>query len=131
MLVEIYSLSLRRNKNVREKLVDTPIEQNHGIVVEWGELLHDIRSYQRLVGRLLYLTITCPNIAYAVSLVSQFMHVPITGHLNAVCMILKYLKSPGQGFLYFRHGHLMVEAYTNADWLGSKLDRRSTTAIAS
>ena len=57
-----------------------------------GEPLSDISYYQRLVGKLIYLTITRPDITYAVSLVSQFMHAPTEAHLNVVKRILRYLK---------------------------------------
>lgn len=66
------------------KPVNTPIEQNHGINGDSGELLNDIQSYQRLVGRLLFLTITYPDVAYAFSIAGRFIHAPRTGHLNAL-----------------------------------------------
>lgn len=72
--------------------VDSPIEQDHGMSGDSGELLNDIRPHQRFVGQLLYLTITRPDIAYVIGLVSQFMHVARIGHLNAVYRISKYLK---------------------------------------
>lgn len=72
--------------------VDTAIEQNHGLHSHSGEPLHDKRANQRLVGKLIYLTITRPDISYDMSLVSQFMHAPRTEHLSAVHRILKYLK---------------------------------------
>ncbi|GAV78044.1 LOW QUALITY PROTEIN: hypothetical protein CFOL_v3_21512 [Cephalotus follicularis] len=66
-----------------------------------------------------------PDIAYAVSIVSQFMHDPMT--LEAVYQILRYLKSaPGKGILYTRYDHL-VRSLTYVDWVGSKQDRRSTS----
>lgn len=55
-----------------------------------GELLSDIDHFQRLGGRLIYLTITRPYISYSVSLVSRFMDAPRTHHLNAVNRILQY-----------------------------------------
>jgi hypothetical protein len=55
-------------------------------------------SYQRLVGRLMYLCHTRPDISYAVSVVSRYMHDPRSDHLNVVYRILRYLKScPGKG----------------------------------
>lgn len=72
--------------------VDTAIEQNHGLHSHSGEPLHDKRANQQLVGKLIYVTITRPDISYAMSLVSQFMHAPRTEHLSAVHRILKYLK---------------------------------------
>ena len=70
----------------------------------------------------------CPDIAFAVSMVNQFMHAPGHEHLEAFFRILRYLKgSPGRGLLYKNHGHLQVEGYTDADWVGSVTDRRSTS----
>jgi len=90
--------------------------------------LVDKGRYQRLVGRLIYLSHTCPNIAYAVSVVSQFMHTPREPHMEVVYRILRYLKSsPGKGLLFSQHDHLKIEAYTDADWAGSITDRRSTS----
>ena len=87
----------------------------------------NIDRYQRLVGRLIYLSHTRPDIAFAVSLVSQFMHAPGPEHFETVYRILRYLKgSPGKGLLFRKNGHLQVEIYTDADWAGSVTDRRST-----
>mgnify|MGYP003703484443 CR=1 FL=1 len=89
-------------------------------------------QYQRLVGKLIYLSHTRPDIAFAVSMVSQFMHSPGAEHVEAVYKILRYLKgTPGRGLLFKKHGHLQVEEYTDADWAGSVTDRRSTSGYCS
>ncbi|XP_020965080.1 uncharacterized protein LOC107610305 [Arachis ipaensis] len=68
------------------------------------------------------------DIAFAVSMVSQFMHSPGQEHMYDVFRILRYLKgSPGKGLLYKKYGHLQVEAYTDVDWAGNVMDRRSTS----
>ena len=88
----------------------------------------DKEMYQRLVGRLIYLSHTRPDIAYAVSMVSQFMHYPKENYLQAVHRILQYLKgTPRRGILFKRNGNTTLEAYTDADYAGSIVDRRSTT----
>jgi hypothetical protein len=105
----------------------TPIEQNHRLTSESGQPV-DRAQYQRLVGRLIYLSHTRPDIAFAVSVVSQFMHDPKTHHMDAVVRIIRYLKgNPGRGLLYKSNGNLQVECYTDADWAGSLDDRRSTS----
>ena len=92
------------------------------------EEMVDKGTYQQLVGRLIYLSHTRPDIAFAVSMVSQFMHAQGPEHLEAVFRILRYLKgSPEKGLLYKNRGHLQVEIYTDADWAGSITDRRSTS----
>ena len=109
------------------KPATTPIEQNHRILSDSGDPI-DKYQYQRLVGRLIYLSHTRPDIAYAVSVVSRYMHDPRSGHLDAVNRILRYLKNcPGKGILFSNHGHLRIEGYTDADWAGCLDDRRSTS----
>lgn len=105
----------------------TPVEPNHRIAAESGDYV-DKQQYQRLVGRLIYLSHTRPDIAYAVSVVSRYMHDPRSGHMDAVNRILRYLKGcPGKGILFSAHGHLNIEGYTDADWAGCLDDRRSTS----
>ncbi|KAJ7963920.1 Retrovirus-related Pol polyprotein from transposon TNT 1-94 [Quillaja saponaria] len=128
------------------KSVDTPMDPNTKLVPDEGELLTNPEQYRRLVGKLNYLTITRPDIAFATSMVSQFLSQPRTSHWNAVIRILRYLKTaPGKGLLYKNHGHTLVrghgrghtlvhkhnstpvQGYSDADWAGSQFDRRSTT----
>lgn len=110
------------------KPADTPKEENHCLCSDQGEFLNDPGMYRRLVGRLIYLTITRPDLAYAVGVFSQFMHSPPIPNLEAVHRILRYLKSsPGEGIGYASNRHLLVSAYEDADWAGSPTDRRSTT----
>ncbi|RVW66606.1 Retrovirus-related Pol polyprotein from transposon RE1 [Vitis vinifera] len=64
----------------------------------------DRERYQRLVGRLIYLSHTRPNIAFVVSLVSRYMHSPKESHLEAMYKILKYLKGSPRKGLFFEKG---------------------------
>lgn len=73
------------------KTATTPMESGNSLK-EDGKLLPDIHSYQELVGKLIYLSHTRPDICYAVSYVSQFMHSPTTVHFQAVMRILRYFK---------------------------------------
>ncbi|KAM1305335.1 hypothetical protein ACFX2F_022890 [Malus domestica] len=110
------------------KLVDTPIVEKHYLGIYPDQEPVDKCRYQRLVGRLIYLAHTRPDITYAVSVVSQFMHSPSMDHMTAVMRILAYLKSaPGKGILYKNSGHLRIEGYSDADWAGDVTDRRSTS----
>ncbi|KAL5548419.1 hypothetical protein UlMin_003650 [Ulmus minor] len=78
---------------------------------------------------LMYLAHTRPDLAYALSIVSQFMHNPGEKHMNAVMRILRYLKSaPGKGILFAKKENFQnVITYTDADWAGSIDNRRSTS----
>ena len=109
--------------------VDTPVEAGLKLCVESNQVPVDKGRYQRLVGRLMYLSHTRPDLAYALSIVSQFMHNPGEQHMNAVIRILRYLKSaPGKGVLFTKNANYQsIEAYTDADWAGDVGDRRSTS----
>ncbi|XP_070662287.1 uncharacterized mitochondrial protein AtMg00810-like [Malus domestica] len=105
------------------KPVDTPITEKHYLGIYPYQEPVDKGIYQRLVGRLIYLSHTRPDIAYAVSVVSQFMHSPSVDHMAAVMRILAYLKSaPRKGILYEHHGHMRIEGFTDADWAGDVTD---------
>ncbi|CAN6440401.1 unnamed protein product [Victoria cruziana] len=112
------------------KPVATHIEANHQMNIKDGESLEDKEkgTYQRLVGKLIYLTLTRSDITYAVNVVSQFMHAPSNTHMIAVQRILCYLKkNSGRGLLYTKQETLDIETYMDADWAGSVDYRRSTT----
>ena len=92
-----------------------------------GETFEDPERYRRLVGKLNYILVTCPDIAHSISVVSQYMSAPTVDHWATVKQILCYLKgAPGRGILYSNHGHNRIECFSDADWARSKEDRRST-----
>jgi hypothetical protein len=108
------------------KPADTPTFQNQKLGVYPDQEPADKERYQRLVGKLIYLSHTRPYISYAVSLVSQFMHCLSKDHMDAVGRILQYLKSaPGRGLMFSKNGHLDIEGYTDANWAGNLFDRKS------
>ncbi|CAL2277125.1 unnamed protein product [Prunus armeniaca] len=93
-----------------------------------GELLKDPTRYRRLVGKLIYLTITRPEITYAVNTLSQFMQEPKRQHLDAVNRLLHYLKGvPGQGLLFSTQNKLNLIGYCDANWARCPMTRRSVT----
>ena len=109
------------------KSAETPIAQNHGLQITKGAPLADHGRYQHLVGKLIYLSHTRPDIAYAVSMVNQFMHRPQVDHLEAAVRIVRYLKgSFDHGIMFRKNNHLEIHGYSDADWAGNPIDRRST-----
>lgn len=93
-----------------------------------GEFLTYVSYYQRLVGKLIYLTIICPNITHGVSLVRQFTHCLTVKRLNVIKRILRYLKgSIGHGILMKNNGSTNIQGYTHADWAENALNCKSTT----
>ena len=107
-----------------QKIVDTPIELNACLTPSSGELLSDPTLYRQLVGSLVYLTVTRPNISYAVHQVSQFMSAPRSTHYVAILHILRYLKGTlFHGLHFFAQSPLILRAYSNANWAEDPTDR--------
>ena len=101
------------------KIVDTPIEYNCCLNSHDDESLSDATFYRQLVGSLIYLTVTRPDISYVVHVVSQFMAAPISPHYAIVLRIIRYLKGTIFGGLYFSsHSSLTLQTYLDADWAG-------------
>lgn len=79
-------------------------------------LLGDPQAYKRLIGRLIYLTVTRPDICYAVQTLSQFMNNPKVSHMEEATRILKYLKTTvGKGILLLAQSDLSLTAYCDSD----------------
>ena len=92
------------------KPVATPIKQNHRLSEELGKKKVDRQMYQRLVGRLIYLAHTRPDMTYSMSVISQFMHDPREIHLQAAYRVLHYLKAhPGKGILFKKTSNIALE----------------------
>ncbi|XP_015945632.1 uncharacterized mitochondrial protein AtMg00810-like [Arachis duranensis] len=93
-----------------------------------GTVLDNPTLYRQLVGELIYLTVTRPDIAYLVHVLSQFLSAPRTIYYAVVLCILRYIKGTLFHGLYFSaHSSLSLRAYSDADWAGDPTDRRSTT----
>ena len=111
------------------KPASTPIDNKSKLNSEDGEPIKDMNQFQRLVGKLIYLTVTRPDISFSVSQISKFMHSPRTPHLEAINRILRYLKgNPGKGILMKNNNSNNICGYSDADWAGS-FDRKSTTGF--
>ncbi|XP_052114160.1 uncharacterized mitochondrial protein AtMg00810-like [Arachis duranensis] len=106
----------------------TPLEANVRFTPMDGTILDNPTLYRQLVGGLVYLTVTQPDIAYPVHVLSQFLSAPRTTHYTAVLRILRYIKGTlFHGLYFFAHSTLSLQAYSNADWAGDPTDRHSNT----
>ncbi|PKU83192.1 Retrovirus-related Pol polyprotein from transposon TNT 1-94 [Dendrobium catenatum] len=85
--------------------------------------------YRHLVGSLQYLTLTRPDITFAVNQVCQHMHDPRNVHFSWLKCILRYVKGTVAFGLPITAGSLNLSAFTDADWVGDKTDRKSTTGF--
>ncbi|GJZ54649.1 uncharacterized mitochondrial protein-like protein [Tanacetum coccineum] len=105
-----------------------PIEE--GLKLDKGESESrvDASQYCRIIGRLLYLQATRPDITYTINILSQFVADPRNNHLEVANYVLGYLKAtPCQGVLLSPAGDPVLIAYCDSDWLGCPYMRRSRT----
>ncbi|GAU46985.1 hypothetical protein TSUD_403190 [Trifolium subterraneum] len=110
------------------KPASTPLDPSIKLHNDNGKPFEDISLYRRLVGKLLYLTNTRPDIAYATQQLSQFLHNPTITHYKAACRVVRYLKhNPGRGLMFHRNSDIQIIGYSDADWAGCLDTRRSTS----
>ncbi|XP_034684089.1 uncharacterized mitochondrial protein AtMg00810-like [Vitis riparia] len=106
--------------------IDTPMERGLKLS-DKSDLLKDQGRYRRLVGRLIYLTVSRLDITYAIHVLSRFMHQPRKAHMEAAFRVVRYLKNaPGQGLFFSSNNDFRLRAYCDSDWAGCPLTRRST-----
>jgi hypothetical protein len=83
------------------KPISIPLEQNVKLSADERDLVEDTTMYRRIVGSLIYMTITRPDLSYVVGVVSQFMQTPRKPHLDAVKRILRYIKQTLQCGIFY------------------------------
>ncbi|GJT96324.1 putative RNA-directed DNA polymerase [Tanacetum coccineum] len=113
----------------------TPIESKEGVVKPSKGKVADIdypltriNNYQKLVGKLIYLTHTRLDINYAAHVLSQFMHAPLQSHLKLAFRVLRYLKTaPGKGISFSKGTDLDLNVYVDSDLAKCKVTRKSVT----
>ncbi|GKA16055.1 hypothetical protein Tco_0695802 [Tanacetum coccineum] len=119
---------LKKFDLVHVKAAITPMETKLPLTKDEEAFDVDVHLYRSMIGSLMYLTASRPDIMYAVCVCSRFQVTPKTSHLNAVKRIFKYLKGkPNLGLWYPRESPLDLEAFSDSDYGGSNLDRKSTT----
>ncbi|GKC09703.1 putative ribonuclease H-like domain-containing protein, partial [Tanacetum coccineum] len=119
---------LKKFDLVNVKAAITPMETKVPLTKDEEAFDVDVHLYRSMIGSLMYLTASRPDIMYAVCVCSRFQVTPKTSHLNAVKRIFKYLKGkPNLGLWYPRESPFDLEAFSDSDYGGSNLDRKSTT----
>ncbi|KAJ8625785.1 hypothetical protein MRB53_034315 [Persea americana] len=107
----------------------TPMNAIERLTNEDGSGRADARVFRSIVGGLIYLTHTRPNIVFVVSLISRFMHSPTRHHLGVAKRILRYVRGiMNYGIWYYPVTNLSLIGFTDSDWAGSLQDRKSTTS---
>ena len=105
-----------------------PLPQNLKLSLDKGSPIPDPESYRRLVGRLLYLSMTRPDISYSVQHLSQFVSSPKEPHMQAALHLLRYLKGTiSKGLFYPVQSNLKVAGFSDADWASCLMTRKSLT----
>ncbi|GKE03814.1 hypothetical protein Tco_1395832 [Tanacetum coccineum] len=113
------------------KTVSTPIKTHKPLVTDEAARDVNVHLYRSMIGSLMYLTTSRPDIMFAVCACSRFQVTPKTSHLNAVKRIFRYLKGkPKLGLWYPRVSSFDLEAYSDSNYGGANLDRKSTTREA-
>lgn len=111
----------------------TPLSSSEKLSLAEGVLLNqeDGTKYRSLVGALQYLTLTRPDISFAVNKVCQFLHAPTSAHWTAAKRILRYVKNTlSVGLTFSKSSSTLVSAFSDSDWAGCLDDRRSTGGFA-
>ncbi|GJW00137.1 hypothetical protein Tco_1555388 [Tanacetum coccineum] len=109
------------------KTAITPMETKMALTKDEEADEVDVHLYRSMIGSLMYLTASRPDIMFAVCACSRFQVTPKTSHLNAVKRIFKYLKGkPNLGLWYPRESSFALIDFSNSDYAGANLDRKST-----
>ncbi|GKB81468.1 putative ribonuclease H-like domain-containing protein, partial [Tanacetum coccineum] len=110
------------------KTASTLIETQKPLIKDEEAAYVDVHLYRSMIGSLMYLTASRPDIMFAVCAYSRFQVTPKTSHLHAVKRIFRYLKGkPKLGLWYPRVSSFDMEAYSDSDSARANLDRKSTT----
>ncbi|XP_057547359.1 uncharacterized mitochondrial protein AtMg00240-like [Amaranthus tricolor] len=109
-----------------EQLLNLLPKTSKGATLETDEDLDPTK----LVGKLIYLSITRPDIAFTVHFLSKFMHKPTATHYQAALRVLRYLKgSSSQGILLEHQSAAQLKTFCDSDWTGCPTTRKSTTGF--
>ncbi|GAU42941.1 hypothetical protein TSUD_135330 [Trifolium subterraneum] len=119
---------LKKYKMNEAKIMSTPMHPSTSLDKdEKGKYVSE-KEYRGMIGSLLYLTASRPDIVFAVGLCARFQTSPKESHLIAVKRIFRYLVgTPDVGLWYKKGSHFDLQAYCNADYAGDKIERKSTS----
>lgn len=120
---------LEKTKMLHAKPASTPMSPTPKLSLNAGARLPNPTEYRQVVGSLQYLSLTRPDVAFEVNLLSQFMHQPTELHWQAVKRVMRYLAGTTTHRILIRRGSpLTLHVYSDADWTGDSDDFVSTNA---
>nr|GEY01986.1 uncharacterized mitochondrial protein AtMg00810-like [Tanacetum cinerariifolium] len=119
---------LRKFGMTKRKSASTPIDTENPLLKDPDGKDVDVHTYRSMIGSLMYLTLSRPNIMFAVCACARFQVTPKASHIHAVKRIFRYLKGkPHLCLWYPKDSPFDLVAYSNSDYAGASLDRKSTT----
>nr|GEU76582.1 hypothetical protein [Tanacetum cinerariifolium] len=122
---------LKKFDFISVKTASTPIETKKTLFKDAEAADVDVHLYRSMIGSLMYLTASRPDIMYAGCACSRFQVTSNTSHLHAMKKIFRYLKGqPKLGLWYSRESAFDLEAYSDSDYAGANLDMKYTTREA-
>lgn len=126
-----YALDVLANTGLlASKPAATPMQRGTKLSQKLGTPLADPISYRRLIGKLIYLTNTRPDISYSVQQLSQFTNTPTTLHHDSAIRILRYIKSsPALGLFFPSNSHLQLKGFCDSDWATCPDSRKSISGF--
>nr|GFA56768.1 hypothetical protein [Tanacetum cinerariifolium] len=120
--------TLRKFGMSEGKTASTLIDAEKPLLKESGGEDVDVHTYRSMIGSLLYLTSSRPDIMFAVCACARFQVTPKVSYLNTVKRIFRYLKGkPYLGLWYLKDSPFDLVAYSDSDYTGASLDKKSTT----
>lgn len=106
----------------------TPLEPNHNLATATGDLFSMPDRCQQLIGKFMYLSLTRPDLAFAIHILAQFKHAPQQAHCLATLRVVRYLKGlPSQGILLRVNSPLILTAYCDSNWTNCPFTWRFVT----
>jgi hypothetical protein len=119
---------LKKFKMGDSKPLSTPMSTTTALDADEDGELVDQKEYRSMIGSLLYLTVTRPDIQFSMCLCARFQASPRTSHRQAVKQIFRYLQyTPELGLWYSASSSLSLLGFSDADFAGCRVDRKSTS----
>ncbi|KAI5336241.1 hypothetical protein L3X38_015508 [Prunus dulcis] len=127
-----YALTLLDKFGLKDcKSVSTPLVVTDKLKREDGSEAADESLFRKIIGSLLYLTATRPDIMFSASLLARFMHNPSKMHYGAAKRVLRYIQGTiDYGIEYVTGKSALLVGYCDSDWSGSEEDMKSTSGYA-
>ncbi|GJR94695.1 putative ribonuclease H-like domain-containing protein [Tanacetum coccineum] len=121
---------LKKFDFVPVKTASTPMEPNKAMIKDEEANSVDVHLYRSMIGSLMYLTASRPDIMFAVCACARFQVTPKVSHLHVVKRIFRYLKGqPKLGLWYPRDSPFNLEAFFDSDYAGASLERKSKQEV--